>query len=226
MKFSALFASILLVSCMTSFAQDSKKSSFNILMGPSLPISDFGDKDISDPNAGLAKTGAFLALEYDHRLLNKIYFTGRLSGSINGVDFAYSAPTGSALKMSMTNWKNANVFVGFSYIHHISTRFKLIARTLGGLQYTRSPEVKIAISGVFNGNSTQESAGATSLGVLLGVGFNYNISQNLGLRLIADYGAAKPTFDIKASGSGISNELSSSQNVNLINLGIGMSFKL
>ncbi len=226
MKFSALFASLLLMSCVASFAQDSKKSSFNILIGPSLPVSDFGDKDISDPSAGLAKTGAFLAFEYDHRLLKNIYLTGRLSGSINGVDFAYNAPTGSSLKMSMTNWKNANVFIGFSYIHHISTRFNLIARTLGGLQYTSSPEVKIAISGAFNGNSTQESAGATSLGVLLGVGFNYHISQNFGLRLIADYGAAKPTFDIKASGSGISNELSSTQNVNLINLGIGMSFKL
>jgi len=226
MKFSALFVSLLLVSYLTSFAQESKKSAINILVGPSFPIGDFGDKNISNPNAGLAKIGGFLAVEYDHRLLKNIYFTSRLSGGINGVDFAYSTPTGSTLRMSMTNWKNVNALVGFSYMHRIGNGFNFMARTLGGLQYTSSPEVKIAISGAFNGNSTQESVSSTAFGILLGLGLNYNISQNLGLRLVADYGAAKPTFDVKQSSSGISNEASSTQSISLINLGVGMSFTL
>lgn len=226
MKFSALFVSLLLVSYVTLFAQGSKTSAINILAGPSLPVGDFGDKNFSNPNAGLAKIGGFLAVEYDHKLLNNIYFTSRLSGGINGVDFAYSAPTGSTLRMSMTSWKNVNAFVGFSYMHRIGNGFNFMARTLGGLQYTSSPEVKIAISGAFNGNSTQESASSTSFGILLGLGFHYNISQNLGLRFIADYGAAKPTFDVKQSGGGISYEVSGSQNISLINLGVGMSFTL
>lgn len=226
MKLSVLFASILLISAATSFAQNSKKSAMNILAGPSFPVADFGNKFSDNPKAGLAKLGAFLSIEYDYQLVNDIYVTGRLSGSIHGIDFKYGAPTGSSLNMSTTNWKNANLFAGFSYMPQITNRLNFIARAMGGYQYTNSPEVKINISGSFNGSSTQESAGAGSFGMLFGLGFNYDVASDIGLRIIADYGNANPKFEVSQTSANVVNSAPTSQKIEMVNLGVGISFKL
>jgi opacity protein-like surface antigen len=226
MKLSVLIASILLISTTSLFAQNSKKSAINILAGPSFPIADFGNKFSDNPKAGLAKLGAFLAVEYDYQLAKDIYLTGRLSGSIHGIDFEYGAPTGSSLNMSTTNWKNANLFAGFSYMPQLTNRLNFIARAIGGYQYTSSPEVKINISGSFNGSSTQESVGASSFGMLFGLGFNYEVTSDIGLRIIADYGNANPKFEVTQSSGNVATSAPSSQKIEMVNLGVGISFKL
>ena len=226
MKFLTLLTSVLFISLTTSFAQNSKKSSINILVGPSLPLGDFANKYIDNPNAGLAKTGVFLALEYDYQLSNDIYLTGRVGGDIRGIDFAFGAPTGSSLSMSTTSWKNANLFAGFSYMPKISNKLNFVVRAIGGYQYTSSPEVKINILGYFSGSSTQESVDSSSFGMLLGLGLSYNITSDIGLKTIVDYGHANPKFEVSHVSSGIVNRASTSQSIDLINIGIGISFKL
>lgn len=227
MKFSALFLSVFLISTSILFAQNTKKSAINVIAGPSMPLGEFGNNNNNDDaKAGLAKLGAFLALEYDHQLFDDVYLTGRISGSIHGIDFAYSAPTGSALKMSTTNWKNASLLAGFSYMPKISNKLNFIGRAMLGYQHTSSPEVDINISGYFSGSSKQKSVGASSLGVLLGFGFNYDVASTVGLRLISDYGHANPKFEVSQTSSGVVNRTSTSQNIDLINLGLGISFKL
>jgi len=226
MKLSVLFSAILLIATATSFAQNSKKSAITILAGPSFPIADFGNKFSDNPKAGLAKLGAFLAIEYDYKLGKDMYATGRLSGSIHGIDFKYNAPTGSSLNMSTTNWKNANLFAGFSYMPQVANKLNFIARAMAGYQHTSSPEVKINISGSFNGSSTQESAGASSFGMLFGLGFNYDAAPDFGLRIIADYGNANPKFEVNQTSGNVVNSAPTSQKIDMLNLGIGISFKL
>lgn len=226
MKFSALSLLILLMSLTASFAQYSKKSAINVLGGTSFPVGDFGNKYTTNPDAGLAKLGAFLALEYDYPLLKDIYLTGRVGGSIHGIDFAYSAPTGSSLNMTTTNWKNANLFAGFSYMPKITNKLNFIARAMGGYQYTSSPEVKINISGYFNGSSNQASVGSSSFGMLLGLGFDYSVASDIGLRFIADYANANPKFKVSQTSGNVATTSPTAQKIELVNLGVGLSFKL
>lgn len=213
----------------SSFSQD-RKSSLSIAFGPSFPIGDFADRNSSNEKAGLAKTGAFVDLGYQYAMTKNFGLAAALKGSIYGVDMSsYQMPTGvgASMQVETTTWKTGAILAGVYQEFPISPNGKLSLgfRELIGVQFTRSPEVKINITvpgmGVLNGD--QQPANATSFAYALAGGLKYQFNPGLGLKLFADYSGTLAKFEVTGSAGGTAIQpQETDQRIDAVGLGVGL----
>ncbi|WP_316803410.1 outer membrane beta-barrel protein [Pedobacter nototheniae] len=212
-----------------------QKSFIGISVGPSFPVGDFANKSVSNENSGLATTGGFLNLNYGYRFSNNFGAIAILRGSIYGVDSQslknnYSLPDGSGGSISFDagTWKTGAVMVGLFQGISLGTNkdFVLEARGAIGVQRTSSPSLKIkgSITGFGTFEGEQKSVSATAFAYLVGLGLNYGLGNNLSLKLHGDYSGSNPKFqDITASSYAAGTKITSKQNINTIDVGVGLA---
>ncbi|MBL0134651.1 MAG: hypothetical protein IPP79_11900 [Chitinophagaceae bacterium] len=77
---------LIVLLCLFSKAQsqqNSARSSLSFLLGPSIPVGNYGSKNIQNSGAGFANTGGSAAINYSHLVTKKIGFSVSLQGQIN-----------------------------------------------------------------------------------------------------------------------------------------------
>ncbi|MBB2144997.1 outer membrane beta-barrel protein [Pedobacter sp. LMG 31464] len=210
-----------------------KKSAIGISIGPSFPLGDFGDKDISNENSGLAKIGGFLGIDYSYTFSK--YFGGivSLQGRLHSVDenalSAYAVPdgTGASLSMKTTAWKTGSIMAGIFHTVPLTKNEKLNfeVRALAGLQSTSSPkiDVNVFIPGMGSFNSSQESTSVNSFTYSLGMAFKYSLDNRMALKLGGDYNGAQPKFSTYSYPADAPVEQEVKQSTGAFNLAIGLS---
>lgn len=84
MKRSILLFSLLLIGIVITKAQKiSSTNALTVSIGPSLPVGDYGSKNIQNNGSGFASTGGSVAINYYHLLSKKIGFSVSLQGQLN-----------------------------------------------------------------------------------------------------------------------------------------------
>jgi opacity protein-like surface antigen len=233
-----LLSAFLLSSTLGVFAQTTaKKSSLAIGLGPSFAVGDFSSKTASDESAGLAITGFFIDLGYQYQFSKNVGSITLFKGKIHAIDknaFGYTVPTGSggSVKFDATSWKIGSILSGLTQTFPLSSggTFSVEFRELAGVQFTSSPELNINynIPGLGSYSGTQESQSAKSFAYLVGLGFKYQISNGLGLKLFGDYNNSNVTFKqfTITSGATTTTLPESKQNTGTINAGVGLVIEL
>ena len=237
MKKLSLFI-LLISSAFTTFAQTTfDKSSVFIGLGQSIPMGDFSLKDPTNEKAGLAAVGGHLDLGYQLRFSKNVGAIAMFKGRIYGISkesLNYALPTGSggSLAVDASTWKMGAVLVGLAQFIPPSNNelFTLEFREAAGVQFTSSPSVDVNynITGLQTVSASQESESASSFAYLLGLGFRYQISNHLGVKIYGDFNNSNVKFkDITIiTGATTSTELESRQKTGSIDVGVGLTIGL
>lgn len=207
---------IMLLGCLTVLttisinAQDSnvvkKKNSYLAFSGgPSFPIGDFADKSISNDQAGLAKTGFNLNLQYAYIPKSRLGIAANLIYSKYSID---ASELGSEAKAD--HWQYWGILAGpiFDLANNPKLRFDL--RATFGYANVNFP---VFSAGTISTNEVSGGAFAS----LFGGNLRYNLKGNAFLFTNIDYTYMKPK--VKYEGMDISNK------VEVINLIFGMGFR-
>ncbi|SER78508.1 outer membrane beta-barrel protein [Pedobacter rhizosphaerae] len=234
MKKALLFLLSLFIYFQSTAQTPGKRSYISIAVGPSLPIGDFGSKDLSDEDSGLAKMGGFVNISYGYKFTESISMLVLLRGGIYGVDTdaflkGYATPDGSAasLSVSTTTWKTGAIMAGIQQSLPLNSKKSLLLETRAaiGIQKSKSPAttINMSISGFGNFSGKQEPMSSTSAAYFLGLSLNYNLGSNISLKFNADYTGANPKFEYTlATNNTIQTSTKLKQNISVIDLGIGL----
>lgn len=211
-------------------AQNTSKSSFDIMLGASLPTGDFAKKDVFDDESGLAKIGTFVDLSYRYQATKVLGITATLKGSIYGVDasnFTLPSGTGASSQISTTNWNTGAILGGIYQLIPLSAdeKWNLEFRELVGVQFSRSPEmiINVTIPNIGTMNSRQEPANATAFAFAVGTGLRYQLHRDLGFKLFADYNSSNSKFDVTVTSGGTTTQQPTSQKITTVNVGVGLT---
>ncbi len=225
--------SLLSFAFFTVNAQTASKSSIDIMVGPSFPVGEFGNKDLSNSNSGLAKMGGFVDINYNYQFAKHFGAIASVQGRIFGVDekalsnYGIPAGTGASLSIETGVWKMANVMVGFFQVVPFNKEetLNLEISALGGYQSTSSPKlnVRVTVPGMGSFQNTQESETAGAFAYSIGAALKYNLSNHLSLKLRGDYLGAKPKFWVTSYPADAPVATQVGQNIGTLNLGVGLS---
>ena len=209
------------------------KSTLGITVGPSFPLGDFGNKDLSSSQSGLAKVGGFLGIDYGYRFSK--YFGAMVSaqGRVYGVDekalatYAIPEGVGAGLSISSSTWKMGAIMAGVFQIVPLTKdeKLNLEVRALGGYQSTSSPkvDVRISIPGMGSFQNTQESESVGSFAYLVGAGLKYSLSSSIALKLNGDYNGAQPKFTVTTYPADAPVRQKVKQSIGAFNVGVGLA---
>lgn len=189
----------------------SKKNVLSITAGPSFPIGDFGSTNFDNDNAGMAKTGLTVNINYVHHY-------DKLFGLAADVTYGRNAFDEIALEgseVSADPWQYYTVTVGPVITGNLTPKTSIDFSILSGMTYAKSP--------TFTSN-LRIIEGDWSIGVplKLAADFRYQFSKNNFFKVGANYLYMKPKFEYNAPGDNMS--LRQKMEVLGINAGIGFSF--
>lgn len=218
--------------CMLGFSQTLvKKSSIYIQFGPSFPIGDFGKDDRNNYESGYAETGFLGDVNYTFKLTKNFGFLADVRGRMYRQSL--NDDSDNSLKYKYGKWKFLGATAGFLQCVVLSKNDKLNLefRETAGLQFNQSPEINVVVGGVFGSPQTYKtpSYSATSFSYVLGLGFNYRVTDKLKLRLFADYNGANVNFDqpFKVTNDPeYMRKQSLRQKVNSVDAGLGLGIDL
>jgi len=234
-----ILLSILLFSAScTAFSQSTPgKSAVFIGLGPSLPVGQFGLKDATNEDAGMAAVGFYLDFGYQYQFSKNVGAIAMFKGKIHGLSkdaLNYALPTGSggSISIESSTWKMGSVLLGLSQRLPLikSNAFAIEFREAAGVQFTSSPRLNVRynIPGIGSSNVTQESQSASSFAYLLGVSFSYQLDSHLALKLYGDYNNSNVKFkDITVTTEGNTTVIAAPhQKTGTIDVGLGLTIGL
>ena len=222
--------------CMMAFsthAQDGERFSIGVSAGTGIPVGLWGKKDIENGKAtGFTQRGKAYNLSLTYKLGKGNYgLTSLIGRQINTVDTkayadAYSRINeGGDYKVESDDWRVNQFMLGGFVTKPLSQKLDIDLRVLAGVVHAGRPATDI-FDGDFN-YSTSTGTYSTSFAYTLGTGIKYHIGKRLDLLVNVDYLNAKPEFDVDTGVNGDSSGNSIfSQNINSINLSVGIAVKL
>jgi hypothetical protein len=224
-------------------------------LGASFPIPPFSNKNVNDARSGLAKPGVGFTLKAVKVISKeKLGIALLLAGSMNGFDSEPSiegymqANPGMELswEKKIKKWKAISFTPGIIYYLRISKKADLENGVFTGVAYAKSPGYTLTGTG---SNSTftrdvtfkQTSVDAFTLSTSIRSGLHYRLNNNWGCIFSVSYNFLKPTFkDVEQISFGRTTNVGSgnnsifstqrkftfTQNMNTINLSVGLTYKL
>lgn len=206
---------------------DKNKISFSI--GPSFPLGEFGNKDITNYNSGNADNGINLYLYYCHNfsrylsLGTKIYYNSNKNyteAKINKLNYS----TGTTWTTKSSFWTSEGILIGATAHIPRTKKFIIDIRFYGGYLFLKSPEYTLT-----NGtlSTSFESSSAKSLGYSLGAGFSYFINKKWDILLNIDYIGTNFIYEdlVTHYSTGLINHESNSRRTyDIVNATIGVGY--
>ncbi len=168
-------------------------------IGPSFPIGDFGDKTLTNPDAGYAKTGLNI------NLLNFGYKLGPNVGiAANWFGGAHTIDDNNPDLM----WSYGGLMGGLFLALPVNNKTELDIKGVAGFSTAKLDMKQL---GEYTGNG---------FGYAFGVMIRHDIASRWSLLLHADYFATKPEF------KGALGFMSVKKNISAINANFGIAYKL
>lgn len=225
MKKIWLLVTTLLV-CFVVTAQQSrlpkKLNSLSFNIGPSFPISDFASNNSGNENAGYAKTGINVDLNYDH------LFSKNVGISINGLygshkmdqkiitDFMEMEISGA----DISHYQYVGLLAGPVFRGTLTPKTDINFKLLGGVGRASSPEAS------FLGELVAKKDWATSFTWRLTGDLNFQFTKNAFLIAGLSYTQMRPDFKVVILPNDPATEtIRMEMHVNTINLNAGVGIK-
>jgi len=202
-------------------------------VGRSVPVGDFGSKDMSNSNSGFANAGYKMEINAGYHLVENLYANAKCFFSNYNCDasgltnFFQKQNPGAIWKSDGMDWKLAGLMIGPAYIFNVSDNFTLEAKLLGGVMQSRSSALALTASDGSTFNEDEKSAysfvNAISIGAIYPVRKLFNLSGNI------EYTNADPNFEninttIKTSKSISTVNPTIHQHINLLSFNLGVLF--
>lgn len=194
-KLLVLLLALLVSSAM--LAQGSRKSvnrnSFLAFQaGPSFPLGDFKSSDAKNENAGFAKTGYNIGLNYTYLLNAQAGLTAGVFYNrypTKDVEFEIDMGDGTrTITMKMDNWQFYGITAGPALNFEVAKNINTGIRVMGGIANARTPEIKYDNSVMLY---SDWGIGAVLQG---GIDLRLGLGSNVYVVLNADYLYMNPQF--------------------------------
>jgi opacity protein-like surface antigen len=206
-----------LLVCFAVTAQDKKvvkekKSAISFNMGPAIPLGDFESTDETNVNAGFAKTGFNLNLNYDYMFVKNVGFTFNFLYGYHNlhkellIDVNFS---------DLDHYQYIGFMFGPKFTGNISPKTDVNFRVLGGVGIANSPELVIA------GETWMPGDWASSFGWKIDGDVRFNMKKNVFLMLNLGYTQMRPEYELDILPPGEIVEM----HVSVLNINAGIGFK-
>jgi len=227
MKKLLLMTLVLLVSG-AMLAQGSKqtgimKSTLAFHAGPSFPMGDFKDNNIDNEEAGFAKTGFTIDLNYGYQFhknagIGAAVFFNQYNATDETFDFTVGERNGELITLSMDNWKLYGITAGPMLTFDLGKNIMTDLRLMGGVANAKTPKISYEGETMVKAEWNFAPVLQGGLDLRIGTGKNMFIFTNV------DYMYMKPEFQLEDYEG---NELDKvKQKISVLNLtgGIGIKF--
>lgn len=214
------------------FAQG--KSVFSLSFGPSIPLGEFGSKDIDNQYAGFAKTGLMVEFSYNQKLGKYfgITFINRSQSHFmdaQALSDAYAQLfPGLGNSVESAYWSNSTLMLGASSSIPITKTISFESRLMFGFATAKSPDMFVHFGNNVNKAWVhQNDVTSFALTSLIGAGFKFDVTKSFSLLLNVDVQGLKPEFrDVVATNSdGLYMKDTYSQKMNTLNIGFGLGYR-
>lgn len=191
---------------------------------------------------GYALVGSNFGIEGGYYFKNKIGLGIRIASTTNQFDnyiFAYefedalnsSGISYNSLSVDGGKWSLLNAGIGLYSTISISQKFKLETKGVFGLLNVKSPYIDVRVSGPFyNMKIYESSSSVTSFQYNFELAFKYFVTENFSINLYGGVISSKPYFSTTVestiNGSKTVENERFSQQILLINTGIGFTYVL
>lgn len=212
-----------------------------IKIGPSVPIGEFGEIDINNEQAGLAKTGIQLNANIQYLLTESFYLLVEGGYSSNAVDedellLPYNNTFPSFVRISVTskNWNAKTLIAAVGTRTAIDSKTYFVTKFGIGLQSMSAPSLTVNITdGSTTAAVSQSSSTSNNIHFTLGASIVAEISETTFFNIGLDYLRATHEFKNVAVNSSVNGVRSApteffefGQNVETVGITIGLSFKI
>ncbi len=205
-----LYKKILLLCCIgamhstNSFSQTKEKDLLSVSIGPAFAMSKFAGSNAADSSAGLAKTGAAIAISWSKMFSPYIGIAVQVQGQRNPVNRTalqklYEDQTGySNWNVDKAGWLYGALMVGPQSQMPIdeANKMQFIARIMAGIAYAKSPGISAQSKTANTAGDVQQNK-KTATGFILSTmaGLNYSVNNLVLLTAALSYsGTNKMTF--------------------------------
>jgi len=226
---------LMIVNFQIAQAQESK-GTIAILLGPSIPVGDFGSKDLNNGYAGFAQTGVVFEITADYKLVERNWgIAATLRGQANSHDFiAYENELqnyygGVNWFVESDAWTLGGIMLGAFRDFPVDKSISFKPRLLLGFPSASSPNITRTAYGFGNSNWVRYNKTYTrNFGYLLGLGFKFDVSKKLSILANADnFGTLQEFRQVEIMTSdGTRSYDTYLQPMNSINLSIGLTVKI
>ena len=232
MKFTLL---LVFLTLLTSNGSAQQKGYIGIAFGPSIPIGDFASKNFKNDQAGLARVGLHLDINFAYKLGKNLGISVLLRGQNNGFDdYTYmnewNKQIGGSWKMNSSPWSIEGFMFGGNGSYPFAEKFSFESRVLIGFLNAKSPELNITQNGSGGASWLNQSSESTyAFSYILGAGFKFDVSKKICLLFNIDYLKSKPEFrdvEVTSNFGGAPEKNTYSQIYETINLSFGLGLRL
>ena len=232
-----LILSLITLGCQMNMAfSQEQKGTVGILIGPSIPVGDFGSKDYDNVFAGYALTGATFEIAVDYKLGKSNWgVAAAMRGQANSHDFiGYENELenrygGVNWIVESDVWTLGGIMLGAFRDFPIDKSISFKPRFLVGFPSASSPNITTTAYGFGNSNWVRSNkAYSRNFGYLLGLGFKFDVSKKLSILANADnFGTLQEFRQVEIMNSdGMRSFDTYLQPMNSINLTIGLAVKI
>jgi hypothetical protein len=202
-----------------------KKSFLAMHAGPTIPVGDFGSKNLGNEDAGFAKTGYNINLNYGYQFEKNAGITASVflnNYNTNPFAMSFAGEGGSqTIELKMDHWKfyglTAGPMLNFNAGKNIFTDLKV----MGGIVNANTP--KITYLGTVMAEADWSWAPALQAGVNLRIG----TGSNMFVFANADYMYMQPKFTSSyydANDNWVTTDIKQKMSVVKVTAGIGFNF--
>ena len=233
-------------SVVKSDIQKVKEGFLLVSLGANIPLGNLAEKDMENPDAGLAKTGLDFRFSGGYQILKNLGLIGQISSNSFPVDVKkiadYSAKQYPGISYSVTSnsgWKLINLGVGVYGYFPFGLEEKLIfvPKVIVGFSNSSSPAYSITaynksngITSSISGNQEIGFAESPIFTYVLGAGVNYNIGKKMFINGNVEYlGSGSDVFYknvIFELSDGTKYTTDFEMNFKSLNITVGFGFKL
>lgn len=213
-----------------------KKGEFILSTGLGIPLGQFGNQDIEDPESGISNVGLLVNGEYRGFITKSIYLGMMGRFQFNRIDkdvfqefFRNQLPSSVSITIKTTPWYNTSIMGGFGTETFVGDETKLFTRFMLGTTFSTSPFIETTLTdGTTSIREKQSKSSTNEFSYSIGVGVKVNLKPGSILILSADFFATEPIYnDVRferfSNGSrNIDDTFSFSQEMQLMNIAIGL----
>jgi len=204
MKKVLFTALVMIISIVANAQMEDRRGYIGVTLGPAIPLGDFGDTNLDNEDAGLAKTGInFNLVHFGYKFSKNFGVAASWFGAAHEVDF-------SANEVDAATWSYGGLFAGVLVSIPASEKLFFEFKPMLGYVAATSPEIRDKVSG----NSYIEEEQGSSIGFDLVGSVRYNFAEKWCAMFNVDYLTAKPEFDYFE------------QSISALSFNIGVGFRL
>lgn len=165
--------------------------------GPSIPAGDFSSKSLTNTDAGFAKTGYNLNLNYGYKFIENLGLTASVFYNNNKLNNAtireelekeFDLSAGELSGLKLDHWKWYGITAGPMLMHNFTPNLAVDLRVMGGIANANTPKI------VFEGKELVNEDWAVAPVFQTGIDLRIGLGTNIFFIINMDYLYMKPEF--------------------------------